>query len=242
MAELLFEIDELLADPANPSHASCSTCGKVQPIENFKRKASSLQAASWGWDEMRDKRGALFTSNECNKCATKRANRARYFDYTAYDQKLYLLGRYEYMVKDPRFPNRGDKFITKRQEMVMRVRQERLQKKVEGGKKAIRSRYADDYAELTKQITAEIARVKYQREKMDGITSDAKVYLHEYASHLKAIRESIKLEKKAALKPKDSPINYINHDALITANAKAIYRNLSGHEREVVACKYLGVV
>lgn len=241
MAELLFEIDEYLADPANPSHALCSTCGIVQPIENYKRKASALQAAAWGWDEMQDKKNALFTSNECNKCATKRAHRARYFDYTAYDRKLYLSGKYEFMVKDPRFPNRGDKFITQRQAMVLAVKQERLQRKVEGGRKAIRSRYADDYTRLLKQVTAEIARVKYQRNKMETRTPEACIYLDEYTAHLKLVRENIKLEKQAALKPKDSPVQYVNHDALLTQNAKALYRSLRGGEREIVASKFLGV-
>lgn len=241
MAELLFEIDEYLADPANPSHASCSTCGIVQPIENFKRKASALQAVAWGWDEMRDKKDALFTSNECNKCATKRAKRARYFDYTAYDQKLYLTGRYEFMVKDPRFPKRGDKFITQRQAMVLAMRNERLQRKVKGGRKAIRNRYAEDYANLTKQVTAELARIKHQANKMDKITDEGRVYLEEYVEHLKLVRENIKLEKKAALKPKESPVHYVNHESLITQNAKALYSNLKGGEREIIASKYLGV-
>lgn len=241
MTELLFEIDELLADPANPSHALCSTCGSVQPIENFKRKASALQAERWGWSRLIDKRDAVYLSNECRKCDAKRKRRARFFDYTAYDRKLFLSGKYEFMVKDPRFPKRGDKFITQREAMVLAVKQSRRERQVEGGKKAIRNRYADDYANLIKRITSELARIKYQASKMDGITQQGRAYLEEYVEHLKLVRENIKLEKKAALKPKDSPIQYINHDSLITQNAKALYRSLLGGEREIIASKYLGV-
>ena len=232
--EILFEQIELLADPANPSHAYCSLCQTAQPIENFRRRPSPLLLEKWGWDKLLDKRNASHTFSNCNKCAKKQRLFPRCFDYDAYDRALKATGQYEFMVRT----KDGEK-MTQREYLVKQKREQRRQGKVMGGKKAQRTRYRDDYAVQVKQIRTEVAKVKYQRTKMEGLTPEGVLFLEAYAAHLVSLRENLQLHKQDSLKPKPNITDYINPLSLPTQQARQTHANLMGGERDRLSSKYL---
>lgn len=233
-AEILFEHNELLADPSNPSHAYCSECDSVQPIKNFRRRVPPLLLEKWGWDKLLDKKNATHTFKTCNKCAKKERLAPRCFDYDRYDRALKATGQYEFVV----ITKEGEK-ITQRELMVRQKREKRKEGKIKGGKKAQRTRYRTAYENLTKQLRAEIACVKYQRTRMQGLTPNTLAYLTAYTEHLVSIRENIIIDKQAPRKPKQTIDQYINPDSLPTRNARQHHENLTSLEKERVSSKYL---
>jgi hypothetical protein len=234
--KILFTHTELLADPENPSHAYCSGCDSVQPIKNFRRKPTPLMLEKWGWDKLLDKRNATHIFKTCNKCAKKERLFPRCFDYDRYDRTLKTTGQHEYIVitKD------GER-MTQRELMVKQKREKRREGKVKGGVKAQRTRYRQQYIDLHKQIRTELAKVKYQRTKMQGLTPNAKAYLIAYVAHLQSITDTILINKQEARKAKQTPNDYINPDSLPTRTAHQYYATLTSLERERVSSKYLEV-
>ncbi len=225
MTEILYEKIEHLEDPSNPSHALCSACGNLQPIENFMRKPSTLQAHQWGWDTKRDMKGRLYVGAECNVCWKKQKNKnSRYHDYNAYDRKLRLSGRYEYKVQHPDNPHL---LITMREAMVLAKREQRRQLKVAGGLKGARSRFAGEYKELVRLLENETARAYAQIKRGVRITTNAREYLEQY------------LDQKAALHPKEKPSDYMVLTNIARRNAITLYNQLTSYERSIVASKYL---
>lgn len=240
MAEPIFTHTEYLSDPANPSHAWCSSCSTLQPIENFIRKPTRLQAANWGWDKMRDKRGAMFLSNECNACAKKRKVRARHFDYDAYNRELQLTGRYEYLVANPKKPK---EYIHKRELMVAEMRERRKDKQRASGTRSYKKQQKPVYTAFMYALRVEKQRVRLQIKQMKDLTPTATAYLHAYMAHLDAINGNIRTERYDACKQARESINhYINPLAITTKESKALFLKLGGYERERVACKFLDPV
>ena len=237
MAEILFETSEALADPSNPSHACCSACGNVQPIENFTRSASTMQAHRWGWDVQRDRKNFDYVGTACNACAAKKKKASeRCFDYDAYDRRLKLSGRYEYKVEHPTKPHT---FITKREFMVMAMREKRKRGQRKGGIKGLQTRFSTEYTALVKQATNEVARASAQLRTSVRLTEAATPYLEAYITHTKNIVSYIKDGRKRALKPKASPCDYINPNSKHTQYTRELYRQLTGVDRAHVAAKYL---
>ena len=234
LAEILFEHDELLADPSNPSHAYCSECQTLQPIKNFRRRPSPLLLEKWGWDKLLDKKNASHVFRVCNRCAKKERLSPRCFDYDRYDRALKATGQYEFIV----VTKEGEK-ITQRELMVREKREKRRQGKIKGGRKAHRSRYRTAYEELTKQLRTELAKVKYQRTQMQGLSEGMVLYLGAYVAHLVSVRENIIIDKQAPRKPKPTPTDYINPDSLPTKQSRQTYENLTSLEKERVSSVYL---
>lgn len=234
--EILFTHTELLADPANPSHAYCAECDTVQPIKNFRRKPSPLLVEKWGWDKLVDKRNASHTFKTCNSCAKKSRLSPRCLDYDRYERALKATGQYEFMVQTPE-----GETMTQREYMVKQKREERRQGKVKGGIKAQRTRYRQQYLNLHKQIRSEQAATKYQRTRMKNLSPNALAYLIAYTEHLKALIDTILIDKQEARKAKQTPNDYVNPDSLPTRTAHQYYQTLTSLERERVTSKYLSV-
>lgn len=240
--KILFDTIEPLSNHATPSHACCSECGNIKPIEDFKRKATKEQAFVWGWDKQRDRKDRTYTGKSCNDCYKAMKRRPKPFDYSAYNKKLHRTGRYEYLVPHPdttRTKNGEPIYITQREAMIWHKRAEGQLRKQEGGRKALRSRFAKEFAELQRLITNELARVKAQLTRGTRTPLEGVYYLRAYDNHLRHIRRTINLEKQAPLHPKLHPSNYINTKALATIEARELFRNLSGEHKELVAKKYL---
>ena len=232
--EILFTRTELLADPANPSHAYCSECDKVKSIESFRRRVPPLLLEKWGWDKLIDKRNAKHTFTNCNACAKKKRLRPKGMDYNRYDAELKATGKHEFVVQLPD----GEK-ITERELIIRQTREQRRQGKVRGAHKARTTRYKTQYETLQNKIKTEIAKVKYQRTEMGNLTQEAKDYLNYYIEHLTSIRTSIVNAKADALKPKQTPADYINPEAIPTRQAREQHNKLGGIERERVSSAYL---
>ena len=228
--EILFTRTELLADPANPSHAYCSACDTVKPIKLFTRKVPPLLMEKWGWNKLLDKRRATYAFNTCNACAKKR----RHVNYDRLDATLKATGQHEYTVI-----TKDGKKMTHREYLLKKKREEGRARKVESGKRIQRNRYKDAYAPLQNKLKSEIAKVKYQRLGMKGLSGEAQNYLTHYAEHLRSIRENIINSKQDARKPKHSPADYINDNALPTRRARQAYDKLGGVEHERVSSTYL---
>jgi len=240
MAEILFEQIELLADPANPDHAWCSSCNTLQPIENFRRRASLLQAERWGWNDLRDKTKAVYTGKDCNECAAERKRNSTYFDYVAYDKELQLTGRYEYEVPDPRYPLYHNKFITKREAMVLEVRAKRGEGKVRGGIKGYRKRQAPVYADHLKAIRNERQRAYGWGRQMKGLSEAALEFAKDYDAYLQTLAERIKDEKTCKLvQAKPYVENYIMPDAPLEKELSAKFRALYAVERDRLKPRYV---
>ena len=232
--EILFTHTELLADPANPEHAYCSGCDSVQPIKNFRRRPTPLMLEKWGWDKLLDKKNATHVFSTCNKCAKKLRLFPRSLRYDMYDRTLKATGQHEYIVltKD------GER-MTQREYLIQQKREKRREGKVKGGKKAQRTRYRQQYLELHKALRTELAKVKYQRTKMQGLTPNAHAYLFAYTEHLKTLIDTIILNKNEPRKPKQTINQYVNPNSLPTRNANQYYKTLSSLEKERVSSKYL---
>ena len=228
--EILFTRTELLADPSNPSHAYCSSCEKVKPIKLFTRKVPPLLMQKWGWDKLLDKRGATHTFSTCNQCAKKK----RTMNYDRYDSALKALGRHEFIVQT----KDGEK-ITHRAYLIKQKREEGRARKVISGRKVQRKKHAPAYATIQAKLKTEIAKVKYQRTRMENLTEQARNYLTHYHNHLISLRDNIINLKQEARKPHPDPTHYINPNALPTKQARQAYNELGGVERERVSSTYL---
>ena len=240
MSEILFEKTEHLADPANPEHAWCSSCNTLQPIENFRRRPSLLQAERWGWNDLMDKTRAVYTGKDCNECAAERKRTSTYFDYAAYEKELQLTGRYEYLVPDPRYPLHHNKFIPKRQAMVHELRAKRGEGKVRGGVKGYRKRQAPVYAEHLKAIRNERQRVYGWKKQMKNLTAAALTFANEYDEYLVSLAFRIKDEKTLKLvQAKPYVENYIMPDAPLEKEIAAKFRALYAVERDRLKPRYV---
>lgn len=228
--EILFTRTELLADPANPSHAYCSECEKVKPIKAFTRRVPPLLMQKWGWDKLLDKRRATYTFNTCNYCA----KRKRPLNYDRYDATLKATGRHEFVVQLP-----TGETMTQRELLIKQKRAEGRARKVESGKRIQRNRHKDAYAPLQNKLKSEIAKVKYQRTRMENLTEQAQNYLTHYTEHLASIRENILACKADGRKPRPNPADYINDNALPTRQARQEYNKLGGVEQARVSSVYL---
>lgn len=228
--EILFTRTELLADPANPSHAYCSECEKVKPIKAFTRRVPPLLMQKWGWDKLLDKRRATYTFNTCNYCA----KRKRPLNYDRYDATLKATGRHEFVVQLP-----TGETMTQRELLIKQKRAEGRARKVESGKRIQRNRHKDAYAPLQNKLKSEIAKVKYQRTRMENLTEQAQNYLTHYTEHLVSLRENILACKADGRKPRPNPADYINDNALPTRQARQEYNKLGGVEQARVSSVYL---
>lgn len=228
--EILFTHTELLADPANPSHAYCSECEMVKPIKSFTRRVSPLLMQKWGWDKLLDKRGATHAFGTCNQCAKKK----RHMNYDRYDSALKATGRHEFVVQLP-----DGEQITHRELLIKKKRAAGRARKVISGRKVQRKKHAAAYAPLQNMVKTELAKVKYQRTKMEGLSEGAQKYLTHYTEHLRSIRDSIINSKQGARKPHPDPTHYINPLSLPTKQARQAYESLGGVERERVSRVYL---
>ena len=228
--EILFTRTELLADPSNPSHAYCSACDKVKPIKSFTRRVPPLLMQKWGWDKLLDKRGATYAFATCNYCAKKN----RPMNYDRYDAALKATGQHEYTVI-----TKDGQRMTHREYLIKQKREEGRARKVISGRKVQLKKHASAYAPLQNKLKSEIAKVKYQRTRMEHLTEEAQNYLTHYTEHLASLRENILNAKQSALKPKPSPSDYINNNAIPTKNSRQAYEKLGGVERERVSKTYL---
>lgn len=228
--EILFTRTELLADPANPSHAYCSACDKVKPIKSFTRKVSALLMQKWGWADLLDKRNATYTFNTCNQCAKKK----RPMNYDRYDSALKATGQHEFIVQLP-----TGETMTHREYLIKKKRNEGRARKVESGKRLQRNRHKDAYLPLQNKLKTELAKTKYQRTRMENLTEQAQNYLTHYTEHLVSLRENILACKADGRKPRPNPADYINDNAMPTKQARQEYNKLGGVERERVSKTYL---
>lgn len=228
--EILFTRTELLADPANPSHAYCSECEKVKPIKLFTRRVPPLLMEKWGWDKLLDKRNATYTFTTCNYCA----KRKRHLNYDRLDASLKATGRHEFVVQLP-----TGETMTQRELLIKQKRAEGRARKVESGKRIQRNRHKDAYAPLQNKLKSEIAKVKYQRTRMENLTEQAQNYLTHYTEHLVSLRENIIENKQSGRKPRPNPADYINDNALPTRQARQEYNKLGGVEQARVSSVYL---
>ena len=228
--EILFTRTELLADPSNPSHAYCSACEKVKPIKLFTRKVPPLLMQKWGWDKLLDKRGATYTFSTCNQCA----KRKRPLNYDRYDATLKATGRHEFVVQLP-----TGETMTQRELLIKQKRVEGRARKVISGRKVQVKKQAAAYTPLQNKLKSELAKVKYQRTRMENLTEQAQNYLTHYAEHLFSLREHILACKANGRKPKPSPTDYANPNALPTKQARQAYTKLGGVELERVSSTYL---
>lgn len=240
MSEILFEHDELLADPANPECAWCSSCNTLQPIENFRRRASLLQAERWGWNELRDKKHAVYTGKDCNECAAERKRTSNYFDYVAYEKELQLTGRYEYEVPDPRYPLYHNKYIPKRQAMVLEMRAKRGEGKVRGGIKGYRKRQQPVYAAHLKAIRVERQRVYAWGRQMKGLSDAALAFAKNYDAYLITLAQRVKDEQQCKLvQPKPYVEGYMMPNAPIEKELAVKFRALYAVERDRLKPRYV---
>lgn len=237
--EIAFVIEQPLDDPANPSHAYCSACDNVKPIEQFKRLATASQARVWGWDRQRNKEDRIFTGKICNDCDKAKPKRKHPMSLIEYDKKLRLSGRYEMEVPDPDHKGLTPKFITLRALMVRRRKKAGKDKQKAGGKKAIRSRCSADYANLTRQVQNEIYKAEAQIKQGKSVEQTSHAYLDAYLDHLRSLRSTIKTAKAKPEFPKPSPAHYINNDSKLAQETRALYEALPRAQKEVVARKYL---
>lgn len=243
MSEILYEHTELLADPSNPDHACCSRCGKIQPIENFTRKPSLLQAERWGWNDKRDTKGKLYVGKECNACAKiskAKEPRNKRFDYHAYDKLLALTGRYEYLVQDPRYSIDKSVYITKRESMVLDARERNKEKQRAAGRRSLKKQWEPIFKGFAHAVKNEKQRAQAQLRQMAGLSEEAKDYLTAYITHLEAINGNIRADRYDTFKqPRETVQSYINPLAMTTKDVAALYRELSYAEKERVACKFI---
>lgn len=213
-----------------------------------------LIAERWGWDQLLDKRHATHTFSICNKCAKKRRLNPRCLDYAMLDRALKKSGQHEFIVH-----NQDGKRMTHREYLVEKKRAERRQRKVLGGKKAQRSRYAQQYTSLLHLLKTEFACVKYQRKRSEqeleqqtqandhnntnANTHDRATliysYVNAYTEHLQALRSAIHDAQKDHRKAKAMPTDYINPDSLPTRTARQLHQTLTNKEQGRVSSKYL---
>ena len=184
----------------------------------------------WGWDKLLDKRRATYTFSTCNYCA----KRKRPLNYDRYDATLKATGRHEFVVQLP-----TGETMTQRELLIKQKRAEGRARKVESGKRIQRNRHKDAYIPLQNKLKSEVAKVKYQRTRMENLTEQAQNYLTHYTEHLASIRENIIENKQSGRKPKPSPADYINPNAIPTRQAREQHNKLGGVERERVSKTYL---
>lgn len=234
----LFETTEHLADAAKPEAAFCSTCGIVKATEDFMRRPSVLEAKRWGWDKMRDKKYARYMGKECNECAVARRAKSvdKAFDYEAYNLALLATGRYETVVPHPTLKHT---FITHREFLVMKKREERRKRRVKSGRKVYAKRQAPVYAAFLKALRNERARIKA---KMKAATTSEKVrdFCEAYLEYLVAVAEAIDYERVyKVVQPKEVIQDYAPHSVKLFKDTRERWQKLGGGDREHINARYL---
>lgn len=241
MADFLFEVDEPMGNPKEPEAAWCPECKTVQPIENFRRRPSILQAANWGWYGLRDMKHATYTGVECNECDNKAKRNAKSIDYAAYDRELRLLGKYEYLVPDPREPLYKNVFVTKREEMVLLLRAKRGEGRVRGGIKGFQRKQSPIYTQLLKELRVEKQRAYTWGRQMHGLSVEALEFADLYREYLTTLADRIKGAKTANPPKKALPYveSYMDKTAKLDREVVEAFRELGGAERERLSPRYV---
>jgi hypothetical protein len=234
----LFETIEPLADAANPEAACCPTCAEVKPIEFFMRRPSVLEAKRWGWDKLRDKRHTLYVGKECNECALTRREKSveRAFDYEAYNLALMATGRYETVVPHPTLKHT---FITHREALVLKKREQRRERKVKAGRKAYAKGQAPVYMAFLKALRNERARIKAKL-KSEHTSEKARAFCEAYLEYLTGVAEAIDYDRVyCVVQAKETIQDYAPHSVKLFKETREAYQKLGGGDREHIKARYL---
>lgn len=236
----------------------CGRCRKEQPIENFTRSVSRRQALylarKEGLAETTDEyysraavhQAVMMAHKLCNVCAAKLRKEKR---ETAdeYDTRLRMLKRYErhthnpYYISPLKTPNEP-LTITEREVLVRKYREAQAVRRVDGRRRADKSRKAEVYAAQMKEVRNEIQRIgvrmRASKAKEDYALSN---FLDKYRNHLFCLRDNIRDLRYAFNPPEplESTFKYIRMENINTQIALKALRDVDMQEVDKIAPRLL---
>lgn len=240
----ILQITYPLTDEANPSHAYCSECKSVKPIESFTRKPTPLQFRSW-WGDLPYEKHRTYIGKECNACSLGRTQNKNTFDYYAYEETLRLDPKNHVLVPNkfkgkgtPKNPAPTADHIPLYVALVWKRRMQGRLRLSNARIKNVRNRSEPQYKALILLLRKERNRIKMRIR--NGASESAVEFCKAYIEHLVWIAKTVQAKREVSSESaKDSPLAYVNDDRPETQRAKAAYRKLTSKDAEIVRPRYL---